>query len=92
MIKHFKHKGLKLFFESGKTTGIQTSHKKRLRMQLFALDSAKAIEDMDLPGYHLHKRKGNKKNLYTITVNKNWRLTFEFTDQNVYRLNYEDYH
>lgn len=29
---------------------------------------------------------------WTITVNANWRLTFEFEDGNVYILNYEDYH
>ncbi|WP_421655101.1 hypothetical protein ACONUD_09430 [Microbulbifer harenosus] len=27
-----------------------------------------------------------------MTVNGNWRLTFEFRDGNVYILNYEDYH
>jgi proteic killer suppression protein len=92
MIKEFKHKGLKLFFETGKTTGIQARHKSRLRMQLIALDTAQTIEDMDIPGYRLHKLKGARKNLWSITVNKNWRLTFEFTDNDVYILNYEDYH
>ncbi|WOG30358.1 type II toxin-antitoxin system RelE/ParE family toxin [Endozoicomonas sp. 8E] len=27
-----------------------------------------------------------------MTVKKNWRITFEFTDGNAYILNYEDYH
>ncbi|WP_342776613.1 type II toxin-antitoxin system RelE/ParE family toxin [Microbulbifer harenosus] len=30
--------------------------------------------------------------MWSITVNGNWRLTFEFRDGNVYILNYEDYH
>jgi len=29
---------------------------------------------------------------FTITVNANWRITFEFSDGNVYVVNYEDYH
>ena len=61
-------------------------------MQLAALNTAKYINDLDLPGYRLHALTGNKKDLWSITVNKNWRLTFEFTDDDVHILNYEDYH
>ena len=61
-------------------------------MQLAALDTAQSIEDMDIPGYHLHQLKGSRKGLWSITVNGNWRLTFEFVDGNVHILNYEDYH
>ena len=92
MIKDFKHKGLKLFFETGKTTGIQAKHKNKIRMQLAALDSALRIEDMDIPGYRLHELKGNRKQSWSITVNGNWRLTFKFIESDVYVLNYEDYH
>lgn len=92
MIKSFKHKGLKLFFEKGEHSGVQAKHKKRLRLQLSALDTAQVIEDMDLPGYRLHKLKGDRKDLWSITVNGNWRITFEFTDGDVYIVNYEDYH
>ena len=39
MIKSFRHKGLKSFFESGSVAGIQPAHSKRIRMQLVALDT-----------------------------------------------------
>ena len=92
MIKSFKHKGFKFFFEKGDHSGIQVKHRKRLRLQLSALDTAQVIEDMDLPGYDLHKLKGNRQNCWSIVVNGNWRLTFEFTDSDAYIVNYEDYH
>ncbi|MBN1379608.1 MAG: type II toxin-antitoxin system RelE/ParE family toxin [Gammaproteobacteria bacterium] len=92
MIKSFKHKGLEEFYESGSTRGIQSSHSKKLRMQLAALDTAMCIEDLDIPGYRLHQLRGDRKGLWSITVNANWRVTFEFTDGNVYIVNYEDYH
>ena len=92
MIKTFKHKGLELFYSKGKTSGIQAKHKKRLRMQLAALDTAQVIEDMNLPGYRLHPLKGNRKKSWSISVSGNWRLTFEFELGDVYILNYEDYH
>lgn len=92
MIKTFKHKGIKLFFENGDCAGIQTKHRERLRMQLAALNTAEVISDLDLPGYRLHKLKGDRKDYWSITVNANWRLTFEFINGDVYVINYEDYH
>jgi len=92
MIKSFKHKGLEKFYASGSTKGIQANHAKKLRMQLAALDTAQSIDDMDIPGYRLHQLAGDRKGIWTITVNGNWRLTFEFEEGNVYILNYEDYH
>lgn len=92
MIKSFRHKGLKRFYESGSASGIQPPHAKRLRMQLVALDSAHVIEDMDIPGFRLHPLKGSDKGRWSIWVNGNWRVTFEFRDGHAYVLNYEDYH
>jgi len=92
MIKSFKHKGLRRFYETGNTAGILPQHKKRLRLQLVALDTAALIGDMDIPGFKLHNLKGKRKNIWAISVSGNWRLTFEFRDSNVYLLNYEDYH
>jgi proteic killer suppression protein len=92
MIKSFKHKGLKLFFEKGSTSGIQPKHAKKLRMQLAAIHSAHNIDDINVPGFSLHRLKGDRTNIWSITVNGNWRVTFEFKDSNAYILNYEDYH
>lgn len=92
MIKSFRHKGLKRFHESGSASGIQPHHANRLRMQLAALDSAITIEDMAIPGYRLHPLKGVETGRWSIWVNDNWRITFEFRDGNVYVLDYEDYH
>ena len=92
MIKSFRHKGLRRFHESGRASGIQPSHGKRLRMQLAALETAQVVEDMDIPGFRLHPLKGKLRGRWSITVNGNWRLTFEFRDGNAYVLDYEDYH
>jgi proteic killer suppression protein len=92
MIKSIRHKGLARFFASGNTSGIQAAHANRLRLQLAALDTARVIEDLNIPGFALHPLKGNLKGRWSIRVNGNWRLTFEFRDGHVYVLDYEDYH
>ncbi len=92
MIKSFKHKGLRKFFETGSKAGIQAKHERKLRMQLAAIDTATVIEDIDLPSYKLHSLKGDRSSIWSVTVNGNWRVTFEFVDGNAYIINYEDYH
>ena len=92
MIKSFRHKGLRRLYETGSVAGVQASHGKRLRMQLAALDSAQVVEDMDISGFRLHPLKGELRGRWSIAVNGNWRLTFEFRDGNAFILDYEDYH
>jgi proteic killer suppression protein len=92
MIKTFRHEGLRRFFESGSSSGIQPHHAPRLRMQLAALDTAQKIEDMNIPGLRLHPLKGREKGLWSIWINGSWRLTFELRDGDAYVLDYEDYH
>ncbi len=92
MIESFKSKGLKRFFESGTTRGIQAAHAEKLELQLDALDTAVVIEDMNLPNWRLHPLKGRHSRRWSVTVNGNWRLTFEFRDGDAYVLDYEDYH
>ena len=92
MIQSFRHKGLRRLFETGSASGVQAAHAKRLRMQLAALDTAKAVDDMDIPGFRLHSLKGEMLGRWAISVSGNWRVTFEFRDGNAHVLDYEDYH
>jgi len=92
MIASIRHKGLRRFFETGSRSGIQTKHAARLRLQLAALDTAQSIEDMEIPGFRLHRLKGKMKGRWSIWVSGNWRLTFEFKEGNAYLVDYEDYH
>jgi proteic killer suppression protein len=92
VIKSFRHKGLERFFERGTKAGIQSKHANRLRLQLAALDTALTVDNMDIPGYHLHPLKGRAKNRWSIWVSGSWRLTFDFKNGDIYILDYEDYH
>jgi len=63
-----------------------------LRLLLAALDTATSIQDMDVPGFRLHRLKGRSAERWSLRVSGNWRLTFEFRDGHAYVLDYEDYH
>lgn len=92
MIKSFKHKGLELFYKTGNIKGIQAIHAQKLRFLLSILEAMSSTDDLKLPSLRFHQLQGSKKNLYSITVQANWRLTFEFDNENVYILDYTDYH
>ena len=92
MIVSFKHKGLKKFFETGNTKGIQTYHANKLRIVLAAINTAVIIEDMNLPQLRLHQLKGDRSETWSVSINGQWRVTFQFYNGDAFILNYEDYH
>jgi len=92
VIISFVHKGLERFYHSGKTSGIQSKHIKRLRLILTNLDQAESPDDMDLPGLRLHELKGSRKGIWSVSISGNWRVTFRFTGKDTEIVNYEDYH
>ena len=92
MIKTFRHKGLQLFFETGKKSGIQVTHANKLGRQLARLNVAKKWEDMNIPGWGLRPLKDKLKDHYSILVNGNWRMTFKFEGEDVVLVDYQDYH
>ena len=92
MIKQFKHKGLKRFWETENTRGIQAEHAIKLELQLTRLNAAIQVSDMDVPGWRLHALKGDLKGVHAIDVSGNWRLTFRIEEGHAYVVNYEDYH
>ena len=94
MIKSFKHKGLEKFFNDGSTKGIQAIHKDRIEIILTTLNVMENLDPLKAKSYKLHKLKGNMQNLWSVTVQANWRITFEFDEltSDVYIVDYQDYH
>ena len=92
MIKHFKHKGLKLFFESGSKSGIRLDHAARLARQLRQLNDVRSAKEMNMPGWKLHPLAGELADHWSVTVNGNWRMTFTFEGEDAILVDYQDYH
>lgn len=92
MIQSFRHKGLERFFTTGKKSGIQAKHVRRLRLILGRLNASTSPADMDLPGLHLHQLTGDRKETWSVRVSGNWRVTFRFIEAHAEAVDYEDYH
>lgn len=92
MIQSFKHKGLERFFKTGKKSGIQANHAKRLQLILGRLNASSSPTDMALPGLFLHQLTGNRQETWSVRVSGNWRVTFRFNGVHAEVVDYEDYH
>jgi proteic killer suppression protein len=91
-IRGFRHKGLELFFTTGRASKIQADHAQRLRLILGRLNVAREPRDMGLPGLQLHPLQGDRRGTWAVRVSGNWRITFSFADNDVENVDYEDYH
>ncbi|HAB25426.1 MAG: type II toxin-antitoxin system RelE/ParE family toxin [Pantoea sp.] len=93
MIKSWKHKGLQKLYLSDDASGVQAKDVERLKLRLQVLDEASSTDEFKhYLGFRFHPLKGDRQDLYAITVRANWRITFQFIDGDAYILNLEDYH
>ena len=91
MIRSFRHKGLKRFHQRDDPSLLSRELVERIRGRLSALDSATRLDDLNLPGFDLHKMRG-KPVRHSIHVNGPWCITFEWIDGEAVRVELENYH
>jgi toxin HigB-1 len=92
MIRGFRSRALKRFYERGESRHISAEHRETLRDILARLDASVGPEDMSLPGFRLHPLKGDLAGFWAVTVRANWRVIFRFEDGDAIDVDYLDYH
>lgn len=92
MIKSFRHKGLKRYFERTDSRGLSSTMVSRISLILDVLEAAESPQDVSAPGFGLHELKGDRKGTWSVSVTSNYRITFEFEGTDVTHVDLEDYH
>lgn len=68
---------------------IQQVARRKLRM----LNNAKQLMDLRIPpNNRLEALKGNRKGEFSIRINKQWRICFNWPNGNIHEVAIEDYH
>jgi proteic killer suppression protein len=68
---------------------IQDIARRKLRM----LNNAQGVDDLRVPpGNRLEKLKGNFEDFYSIRINNQWRLIFQWQNNDAYEVQILDYH
>jgi proteic killer suppression protein len=61
--------------------------------KLKLLDAAGQLEDLTIPaGNRLERLKGSQSGRYSVRVNDQYRVTFQWENGNAYEVRVEDYH
>ena len=93
MIISFRHKGLQELFEYGTTSRLPQERTRKLNRMMQILDSMKSMEEVNQPGFRLHRLKRPPfDGYYSLDVSGNYRLVFRFDSGTVSNLDYLDTH
>lgn len=92
MILSFKCKYTELLFYNKDVKKFR-DFEKQVRIKLKYLNSAHCLKDLKIPiSNRLEKLQGNRKSQYSIRINKQWRICFEWYNGNVSNVEIVDYH
>ena len=92
MIGSFRSKALKRFWERNDARGINPRWVEKVSIVLDALEAASGPEEMNLSTFHFHPLTGNLAGRYSVTITRNFRITFSWKDENAVHIDLEDYH
>lgn len=92
MIRNFKSRALRRLMERGDTQRLPPEHRETVRDILARLNASAGPDDMNLPGFRLHRLRGDLAGFWAVTVRANWRIVFRFEDGNAVDVDYLDYH
>ncbi len=82
-------------FAGGKYVKAFSGFSRQAELKLDQLDAATSLKDLAvLPGNRFERLKGDRKGQYSIRVNDQWRICFEWPDRSLGPVNVEivDYH
>jgi proteic killer suppression protein len=81
-------------FSRGKRVKAFAGFEHKAEMKLDQLDAAASLLDLNLPGNRLHALKGDRQGQYSIRINDQWRICFEWPKGTLGPVNVEivDYH
>jgi proteic killer suppression protein len=94
LIDSIRHKALRNFAETRSTKGLPSGALDRLRNILAYLAAMDSEEEMHLPpNFGAHRLTGDRKGEWSLTVTRNWRMTFRVNAAGVIEdMDLEDYH
>ena len=93
MIKTFKGEETEKVFERKMSMKLPLSIQHIALRKLRMLNNADNLEDIRIPpANHLEKLKGKRSGQYSIRINDQWRICFDWNDNNAYNVEITDYH
>jgi len=94
-IRNVIHKGLRRFVEDDDENGLQPAVVAKIRRMVSFLQDMETEDELrTVPSWKAHILTGDRKGAWSLSVTKNWRMTFRIDGDaiEIVDLDYEDYH
>jgi len=93
MIKSFGDKRTEALFKGFRHPSFPSDLAERARSKLLVLNAACGLQDLKIPySNHLEELKYDRKGQWSIRINKQWRICFEWRGHDAYHVEIVDYH
>ena len=93
MIRNFKDKETQKIFERQRSRKLPSEIQQVALRKLRMLNRAETLQDLRvLPANRLERLAGNRKEQYSIRINDQWRICFEWQDGDSLNVEIVDYH
>lgn len=93
MIASFAAEETEKIFRGETSKKLPKDIQRTARRKLLYLDDAEDLQDLLAPpGNRLEKLKGNRAGQYSIRINDQWRICFEWADNKAKDVEIVDYH
>lgn len=93
MIKSFKDKEAEKIFHMQLSKRLPLEIQRAALRKLWKIDTAHSLNDLHVPtANRLKKLEGNRKGQYSIRINDQYRICFEWVDSNAVGVEIVDYH
>lgn len=93
MIKSFRDEEAARLFARERSRKLPDDVQRTALRKLLMLDAASVLTDLRVPpGNRLEKLKGDREGQYSIRVNDQWRVCFEWRSGDAYEVEIVDYH
>ena len=89
------HPGLRRFIQRDDASGLAPHVVEKVRNIVTFLQEMEDAEELrDVPSWRVHRLTGDRKGTWSLTVTRNWRITFRIDEAEgeILDLDYEDYH
>ncbi len=93
MIQSFASKETEKIFLGEVSKKLPVDIQRTARRKLLYLDDAEGLQDLQaVPGNRLEKLHGDRTGQYSIRINDQWRICFEWTANKARNVEIVDYH
>lgn len=93
MIKGFANRDTERIFKGQRARRFAPSLQRQAARKLLILHAAERIQELRVPpGNRLERLKGDRAGQYSIRINDQWRICFNWRDGHAYEVEITDYH